>query len=73
MNIKRTRWIVYSILQDGYIYCEKGGWVSMNVISKSEARIMSFASLEEAKQRFPNVGDNVRFVEVSENYYSLND
>lgn len=72
MDIKRTRWIVCSILQDGYVYCEKGGWVSMRVISKSDARIMSFASLDEAKQYFPNAGNNVHFIEVGEYYYSLN-
>ena len=72
MDILRTRWIVYLNLQEGYVYCERGGWVSMNDITKSEDRIKSFASKEEAEQWFPGHGSGVQFIEVGEHLYSLN-
>lgn len=71
-NIKRTRWVVYLNLQEGYVYCERGGWVSMNIITKSEDRIKSFASKDEAEQWFPNHSPNVQFIEVGEHIYPLN-
>lgn len=69
----RTRWIAYLHIDEGYIFCIEGGWVSMNVISNSQARIMSFSSIEEAKQKFANVDTkNIEFIEVGETYHSLN-
>ena len=69
----RTRWIAYLHIDEGYVFCIEGGWVSTNVISNSQAIIMSFSSIEKAKQKFANVDTkNIEFIEVSETYHSLN-
>ena len=72
-SFSRTRWIAYLHLNEGYIFCVEAGWVSMNVISKSQARIMSFGTIEEARHKFSNIDiKNIEFIEVGESYYPLN-
>ena len=69
MNILRTRWIVYLNLDEGYIYCNKAGWVSIKVISQSAAEIRSFTSKDEAQQYFPDE-EYIQFIEVNEHIYT---
>ena len=71
-NITRTRWVVYLDLEEGYIYCERGGWISINIIAKSEDRIKSFASKDIAESFFPNHCPNIQFIEVEEHICPIN-